>query len=163
MSEANGNPSQHLERLHVLSKNVSDAINEIFSMAHAQNQEMLFIPRSESDPDIRLIEKSLWVNRTMIPLASRLKTLHLIEAFFQTEHLSLSKGAILEAVYGSQQERSPRFIEAQDGNLTKLLSRTRTFLESSLTHVHHPRPIDWLVFDIKTRKYQLYSVRNITR
>jgi len=162
MTEIVGNPSQHLERLHVLSKNVSDAINEIFSMAHAQNQEMLFIPRSEADPDIRLIEKSLWINRTMIPLASRLKTLHLIHAFFQTENLALNKAAILDAVYGPQDERSSRFTDAQDSNLTKLLSRTRTFLENSLTHLHHSRPIDWLVFDIKTRKYQLYRVRNLT-
>ncbi|HYX34027.1 MAG TPA: hypothetical protein VE954_13000, partial [Oligoflexus sp.] len=154
-----GNPGSHLERLNVLSKNVSDAINEIFSMAYAQTQELSWTPPSGSDPDIRLVEKSLWINRIMIPLASRQKTLHLIQAFFQKETMVLSKFEIVEAVYGPQSHHSQRFIDAQDGNLTKLLSRTRTFLEKSLAHTYPQRPLDWLVFDIKARKYLLYKVR----
>lgn len=159
MTESAENPSHHLDRLHVLSKNVSDAINEIFSMAYSQTQELLFIPRSDSATDIRLIETSLWVNRTMIPLASRQKTFQLIQAFFKTDSLTLSKAEILSAVYGAQCERSERYTAAQDINLTKLLSRTRSFLDESLTHIPHARPIDWLVFDIKSRKYQLYKIR----
>jgi hypothetical protein len=156
------NPSDHLDRLNVLSKNVTDAINEIFSMAYAQTQELIFQPKLESGPDIRLMEKSLWVNRTMIPLASRLKTLQLIQAFFKSETLTLSKAEIVSAVYGSQHERSERFALAQDINLTKLLSRTRGFLDESLSHMPQARPIDWLVFDIKTRKYQLYKIRALS-
>lgn len=161
MPESAEHPSDHLDRLHVLSKNVSDAINEIFSMAYSQTQELLYVPRSDSLTDIRLIEKSLWVNRTMIPLASRLKTFHLIQAFFKTETLTLSKAEILSAVYGTQCERSERYTAAQEINLTKLLSRTRSFLEESLNHIPQARPIDWLVFDIKARKYQLYKIRSL--
>jgi hypothetical protein len=156
------NPSHHLERLQVLSKNVNDAINEIFSMAYAQTHELRFLPRSEVGTDIQLLEKSLWVNRTMIPLSSRMKTFQLIEAFFKTDSLAMSKAEILSAVYGSQQTRSERFTTAQDTNLTKLVSRTRSFLEESLNYIPQAQPIDWLVFDIKSRKYQLYKIRPLT-
>jgi hypothetical protein len=159
MTEAVGNPGHHLERLNVLSKHVIEAINEIFSMAYAQTQEMTWAPPSGTDPDVRLVEKSLWINRIMIPLASREKTLSLIQAFFEKENMALTKAEIVEAVYGPQRNHSQRFIEAQDGNLTKLLSRTRTFLDKSLAHTYHQRPLDWLVFDIRTRKYLLYKVR----
>ncbi len=114
-------PGSHVERLTVLSKNVQDAINEIFSMAYIQAHSSSPLLPPDSGPEIKLIEKSLWINRIMIPLASRQKTLTF--------------------------------------NLTKLLSRTRTYLEEFLAHAHQPFPLDWLVFELKTRKYRLYKIR----
>ncbi len=152
-------PSSHVDRLTALSKNVQDAINEIFSMAYIQAHSSSPLLPPDSGPEIKLIDKSLWINRIMIPLASRQKTLTLIQAFFRSETQTLSKAEIVSAVYGIQEYSSARYIEAQEINLTKLLSRTRTFLEESLAHAHQPFPLDWLVFELKTRKYRLYKIR----
>lgn len=159
MSELSESPSPNLKRLTLLSKNVNDAINEIFSMAFTQACHHTSSPVSDQRPDIKLIEKNLWINRIMIPLASREKTLFLIQAFFRSETLSLTKAEIISAVYGVEEHNSSRYREAQEINLTKLLSRTRSFLEESLEHTYLPFPLDWLVFDIKTRRYCLYRIR----
>jgi hypothetical protein len=151
--------NSHVERLTVLSKSVHDAIAEIFSMAYAQAHSHIPQPAPESGPDIKLVEKMLWVNRILVPLASRQKTLTLIQAFFRSPSMTLSKAEIASAVYGIQKDASPRYIEAQEINLTKLLSRTRSFLEESLAHTYQAPPLDWLVFDIKTRRYRLYKIR----
>jgi hypothetical protein len=151
--------SSHVERLTVLSKSVHDAITEIFSMAYTHAQSHIPLPSHDSGPDVRLVEKILWINSILVPLASRQKTLALIQAFFRSSSLTLSKAEIASAVYGVQKDASPRYIDAQEINLTKLLSRTRTFLEESLAHTHQAQPLDWLVFDIKTRRYRLYKIR----
>jgi hypothetical protein len=151
--------NSHVERLTALSKSVHDAIAEIFSMAYAQAHSHVLPPTADSAPEVRLVENMLWINRVLVPLASRHKTLTLIQAFFRSPTLTLSKAEIASAVYGIQKDASPRYIEAQEINLTKLLSRTRTFLEESLAHTHQARPLDWLVFDIKTRRYRLYKIR----
>lgn len=148
-----------LERLTVLSKSVHDAIAEIFSMAYAQAHNQVPQPLPDSGPEIRLVEKMLWINRILVPLASRQKTLTLIQAFFRSSTLTLTKAEIASAVYGIQKDASPRYIEAQGINLTKLLSRTRSFLEESLAHTYQAPPLDWIVFDIKTRRYRLYKIR----
>jgi hypothetical protein len=149
----------NVDRLTVLSKNVHDAIAEIFAMAYSDAQNHSAFPAPESGPDVRLVENMLWINRILVPLASRQKTLILIQAFFQSSSLTLSKAEIASAVYGIQKESSPRYVEAQEINLTKLLSRTRTFLEESLAHSYQVQPLDWLVFDVKTRRYRLYKIR----
>lgn len=159
MSDPFDDSNFQVKRLTVLSKNINDAINEIFSMAYAQAHTLNLDPTPKGDPDIRLVENSLWVNRIMLPLASRQKTLTLVQAFFRSETLTLSKAEIVSAVYGTDEHHSARYMEAQEINLTKLLSRTRSFLEEALEHMLQPSPIDWLVFDIKTRKYRLYQVR----
>jgi hypothetical protein len=152
-------PGSQLKRLTVLSKNVNDAISEIFSMSFTQAYQELASQSTEGGPNVKLIEKNLWVNSIMIPLLTRDRTLDLVQAFFCSEGPGLKKEEIMMAVYGAEQRDSHRYRESLDTRLTKLLSRTRKFLSESLEAAHLPFHLDWLVYDLKTRSYYLYKIR----
>lgn len=152
---------EHLKKLNHLSANIHEVLREIMQLAHAEAQQAPWMIPEKGAISIRLIEQNLWIDRVMIPLSTRPKTLCLLQAFFQRPRQGLTKEEIIEAVYGPQGERSLRFLEAQDHSLTKLLSRTRSYLEFSVAHAYPYQPIDWLVFHIKTRRYHLYQLRDL--
>lgn len=128
-------------------------------MSFTQAYQDLANQSTEQGPNIRLIDKNLWVNSIMIPLVTRDKTLDLVQVFFFSEGRGLKKDEILMAVYGAEKRDSQRYRESLDIRLTKLLSRTRKFLKESLEAVHLPFHLDWLVFDVRTKSYHLYKIR----
>jgi len=149
-----------LKMLNYLSKRMSEVVHEIMGQVQTQLDQFPLASEADHNPSkIKLVGQNLSIDRIMIPLNTRPRTYSLLQAFFDSQTMMLEKGEILEAVYGPHKDKSERFMEAQDKSLTKLLSRTRHYLEVSLSHSYHCREIDWLVFDIKTKKYQLYLYR----
>ncbi len=160
MTDNHPEPHSLLKKLNRLSSCMNEVLKEICSLIQSQGQNET-APKALSPLsfEVKLVDQTLWVNRLMIPLGTRPKTLDLIEVFFSEKGTTLAKEQIMEIVYGSTEGKSRRWIESLDGRLTKLMSRTRSFLEDSLTHAYHNKKIDWLVYEPKTKTYHLYQLR----
>ncbi|MCX6129119.1 MAG: hypothetical protein NTX25_08680 [Proteobacteria bacterium] len=115
--------------------------------------------RSRSEPLVYLDGAGLWVDHMLISLASRERTLKLVETFFKSETLSIKKSTLLALVYEESPENvSDRLGHALEVRLTKLMSRTRKYLADALCSSPWKDQLEWLVPNQSTQSYQLYKI-----
>jgi len=162
MSEILDEPEENFRKLNFLSNSMNEYLQEILLLLSNQlatKKEANAQATIQNGIHLRLTDDNLWINQIMIPLNSRPRTLGLLQAFFKAENFILDKNGILEAVYGPFKQRSERFAESQDNSLTKLLGRTRHYLETCLSSHYQFRNMEWLVYDGKNKKYHLFMMR----
>jgi hypothetical protein len=115
------------------------------------------------NPRIELIGTHLHVNKLVIPLRSRPKTLKLIEAFIQHKDGALSRQDLIQHVYGTQVDSgdlSPRLTFSLYQNALKLISRSRSLLNEAMSQQGRTPWIDWFVYDDSCRRWHFYKLRS---
>lgn len=113
---------------------------------------------------ISLKGSNLHIGQHIVALHGRKKTRLLLEAMLKANprEEGLHREQLKREVYSDgdlpQPHLSSRLRESQDGSLSKLISRSRSFLNESLRDTAWSNEVDWFVYSEKNRKWQL--VRN---
>ncbi len=114
---------------------------------------------------ISLKGSNLYIGSHIVALHGRKKTRLLLEAMLKEGggEEGLHREQLKREVY-SDAEASPvalssRLRESQDGSLSKLISRSRSFLKESLRDTTWSSEVDWFVYCQAARRWQL-AVRN---
>ncbi|RYZ53208.1 MAG: hypothetical protein EOP07_18245 [Proteobacteria bacterium] len=115
---------------------------------------------------IALKGSNLHIGQHIVALHGRKKTRMLVEAMINSDRdgQGMNREDLRRHVYQlpgrlGAQEASPRLLESQDGSLSKLISRSRSFLKESLEGSAWSRQLDWFVYSDKERKWQLVQIR----
>ena len=114
-------------------------------------------------PVITLKGSNLHIGQHIVTLHGRKKTKALLEAMLTEQQQGIRRDQLRSKVYehssSSLQPPSLRLKEAQDGSLSKLISRSRNFLNQSLADTPWSEQIEWFVYQEKERRWQLYQQR----
>ncbi|MBC7533931.1 MAG: hypothetical protein H7318_20380 [Oligoflexus sp.] len=114
---------------------------------------------------ISLKGSNLHIGQHIVALHGRKKTRLLLEAMLKagSHEEGLHREQLKREVYSNpalpQQTTSSRLRESQDGSLSKLISRSRSFLKESLRDTAWSHEVDWFVYSEKNRKWQLMRNR----
>jgi len=119
---------------------------------------------------IALKGSNLHIGHHILSLQGRKKTLRLMEAMLSSGcggQEGFKRDQLRAHVYhdqdfatvASRAEPSQRLRESQDGSLSKLISRSRRFINESLQDTDWSRSLDWFVYSDKERKWQLVQNR----
>ena len=139
------NLDQKLELLITENKNeISKVVTETFNY-------------SNPDFEIKILGENLLVGEVLIALTTRKVTLRLIKSLVDSDGETLSRKELVELVYDVDYSKlSNRMRMALDKNIMKLISRTRTLLESSLAGSSYAS-INWLVYSEKQKGWYFYK------
>lgn len=113
---------------------------------------------------ISLKGSNLYIGPHIVSLHGRKKTKRLLEAMLKGDEreTGLHREQLKSEVYGGERSSSAmslRLRESQDGSLSKLISRSRSFLRESLRDTSWAQEVDWFVYSQAERRWQL-AVRN---
>jgi len=117
-------------------------------------------------PKICLQGSHLIINELVIPLATRPKTLVLIEAFLSNSSRKLTRQEILKIVYQnhrSDDDISSRLYFSCYQNMLKLISRSRRLLDQAVNRNMEDNWIEWFVHDKASKQWALYQVHGLTK
>ena len=121
--------------------------------------EPLSAAEVEDSGDVRFTRETLFVGKTAVPLQTRPLNSKLVRSFFQKNDQFLTKEELVEYVYGVKACASSRLFESKSLALTKLISRTRYYLNRALAHQKSSYDgIEWFPHCPQRKGYELYRI-----
>ncbi|NRA62911.1 MAG: hypothetical protein HRU19_00425 [Pseudobacteriovorax sp.] len=131
--------------------------NHLILLSEKQNNPLSMDPEGATQAnEIELINDTLKVGNIILPLGERPKTATLVRAFWDKSEHFMGSHELLQTVYKTPDSASQRLYLSDKAKLTKLMSRTRSFLTIACQAQYYSSQIRWLDFDKEKQGYYLY-------
>jgi hypothetical protein len=113
-------------------------------------------------PQISFRGTKVFCNGEMADLARRPLCLRLFRAFAASANRTLSKRQLIDFIYEELApfEKSRRYLESVNQNLTKLISRSRVIAEKKFFNNECTNWIEWFVYDPDIQRWHFYMLKN---
>lgn len=101
---------------------------------------------------------TLRVDQVVIPLGPRPKTAQLVLSFWASSERFLTHDQILQKVYKTRSDASPRLYQADRSKMTKLISRSRSYLNHACNSSGLRYRIVWFDYDKEKGGWHLFRI-----